>query len=322
MHFDVFNGDADGICALLQLRLSDRRKSTLVTGVKRDIQLLKHVPVSEDIKSVTVLDISLEKNVSHLNKLLDKGINVVYCDHHRAGEIPDSKHLTTYIDTTPEICTSLLINKHLKGEHYLWAITGAFGDNLLKQAQDLAKVEGLQKEDTSFLKELGTLINYNGYGATLSDLHFDPKVLYQELYHFPNPLKLRNDEDSAFYKLKSAFDADWDEVVNTKAHSVSNGTEIYLLPNEPWARRISGTFGNWLTNQKPQKAIAVLSLNPNQESYTVSVRSPLINREGADDVCCQFPTGGGRKAAAGINSLPSDEVSRFIEIMESRFNVG
>ena len=35
MHFDVFNGDADGICALLQLRQTFP-DSKLVTGVKRD----------------------------------------------------------------------------------------------------------------------------------------------------------------------------------------------------------------------------------------------------------------------------------------------
>ncbi|MEJ2533090.1 MAG: DHH family phosphoesterase, partial [Halioglobus sp.] len=40
MNFDVFNGDADGICALLQLRKAQPLESTLVTGVKRDINLL------------------------------------------------------------------------------------------------------------------------------------------------------------------------------------------------------------------------------------------------------------------------------------------
>src|SRR5678815_3472044 len=39
-YFDVFNGDADGICALHQLRLADPLDSTLVTGLKRDIALL------------------------------------------------------------------------------------------------------------------------------------------------------------------------------------------------------------------------------------------------------------------------------------------
>ena len=42
--YDVFNGDADGICSLVQLRLAEPRESTLVTGVKRDINLLTQVP--------------------------------------------------------------------------------------------------------------------------------------------------------------------------------------------------------------------------------------------------------------------------------------
>ena len=40
MHYDIFNGDADGILSLLQLRLADPIASELVTGVKRDIVLL------------------------------------------------------------------------------------------------------------------------------------------------------------------------------------------------------------------------------------------------------------------------------------------
>ena len=57
-HYDVFNGDADGICALHQLRLADPRESVLVTGVKRDINLVKRVS-AETGDTVTVLDISL-----------------------------------------------------------------------------------------------------------------------------------------------------------------------------------------------------------------------------------------------------------------------
>ena len=35
--YDIFNGDADGLCALQQLRLAEPRTATLVTGTKRDI---------------------------------------------------------------------------------------------------------------------------------------------------------------------------------------------------------------------------------------------------------------------------------------------
>ena len=37
------------------------------------------------------------------------------------------------------------------------------------------------------------------------------------------------------------------------------------------------------------------------------------NKTGADELCMQFPTGGGRKAAAGINDLPADMLQEFID---------
>jgi hypothetical protein len=54
-NYDVFNGDADGICALQQLRLQTPREATLISGLKRDIDLLQRVePQSGD--HITVLD--------------------------------------------------------------------------------------------------------------------------------------------------------------------------------------------------------------------------------------------------------------------------
>ena len=47
-HYDVFNGDADGICALTQMRNAQPVDSTLITGVKRDISLLKQVDAQAD----------------------------------------------------------------------------------------------------------------------------------------------------------------------------------------------------------------------------------------------------------------------------------
>jgi hypothetical protein len=44
---DVFNGDADGICALIQYRLAYPADATLVTGVKRDIKLLEKIQVKK-----------------------------------------------------------------------------------------------------------------------------------------------------------------------------------------------------------------------------------------------------------------------------------
>ena len=62
MHYiDVFNGDADGICALIQLRKTSPQQAQLVTGVKRDINLLKYVEATPE-HHISVLDISFDKN--------------------------------------------------------------------------------------------------------------------------------------------------------------------------------------------------------------------------------------------------------------------
>jgi len=74
-HIDVFNGDADGICSLIQLRRHDPVASELVTGVKRDLSLLKRVNASVG-DTVTVLDIAVEKNRLDLDRLLAAGATI------------------------------------------------------------------------------------------------------------------------------------------------------------------------------------------------------------------------------------------------------
>jgi len=76
-NFDVFNGDADGILSLVQLRRAEPRKAELVTGRKRDITLLDRVNVGEG-DHVTVLDISMRSNADDLRRILSRGAYVFY----------------------------------------------------------------------------------------------------------------------------------------------------------------------------------------------------------------------------------------------------
>ena len=144
MHsYDVFNGDADGICALIQLRLADPRDSVLITGVKRDISLVSRVP-NAALAQVTILDISLEKNREAVDVLLSVGCSVFYVDHHFPGEnVPDHPNFRALIDTQPTTCTSLLVDEHLGGRFHNWALTAAFGDNLNAVGEELATKGGL-----------------------------------------------------------------------------------------------------------------------------------------------------------------------------------
>ncbi|CAH7382716.1 Acetyltransferase [Vibrio chagasii] len=315
MHYDVFNGDADGIIALLQLRKAEPKHSKLVTSVKRDIKLLQQVANQSDVSGCTILDISMEKNIDALYDLIERDIPLFYCDHHRTGEVPQADNFTALINLDANTCTSLLINQHLAGQYADWAIVGAYGDNMFANAELLANSIGLNLDERAFLKELGTLINYNGYGASIDDLHIAPKELFQRLMHYVSPFDLKRDLSSPYYILKQGYEADNQFVTSLAPIENSEVSEIYRLPCEPWARRISGVLGNALANKSPDKAHAVLTLNENQQNFTVSVRAPLNNRTGADEVCCQFTTGGGRKAAAGINALPIEQTAEFIQVL-------
>jgi len=329
MHYDVFNGDADGIIALLQLRLAEPKESVLITGVKRDISLLKQVDVSK-ATAVTVLDISLEKNNQALQALLDNQVDVFYVDHHRTGEIPNSTKLTTLLNTDANICTSLLVNDFLKGQYINWAIAAAFGDNMQASAKALAEKVGLTETEQAQLSELGVYINYNGYGASVDDLHFHPADLYQALLKYPDPFTLINESGSIFWQLKQAYLADMAKAQSAKVISEQSSVKAVQLADEPWARRVSGVFGNDLANQAPDRAHIVLTLNkvdeqqeshssPDLASYTVSLRAPLNNKQGAGDICSEFPTGGGRAAAAGVNALPVSQLDEFIKHVESYY---
>ena len=315
---DVFNGDADGICALHQLRLQDPcPDARLLSGVKRDIALLEQVREVRET-AVTVLDISLDKNRESLKEILAAGNTVFYVDHHYAGEIPASELLSAHIDPDPLICTSLIVNRLLEGKYTLWAIAGAFGDNLDESAEQLAQEQGVDQVALAQLKETGILLNYNGYGASLEDLFFHPVDLFRQVQPYANPLDFYIDAP-ALQTLKDGYQSDMEQALSfAPVHQDSSG-RIYQLPAEAWARRVAGVYSNTLARQRPELAHALLTENADN-SLRISIRAPLNNRNGADVLCRQFPTGGGRAAAAGVNALPPDQLDAFIRAFSAQFS--
>lgn len=316
-HFDVFNGDADGICALHQMRLAKPLQSTLITGVKRDINLLKKVQATASDK-ILVLDISLDKNRNELSQLLSAGCFIEYFDHHFSGQIPQHKNLTTTINTDADTCTSLLVNQHLKQKYLAWAVTAAFGDNLHNCANIAAIPLALSEQKLQQLELLGTCINYNGYGASLDDLIFTPDDLYKKISHYENPFDFIA-SDQNYDELLSGYQEDLGKVEICKAEYESTSHSVTILPNEKWARRVSGVYANQLATENPDRAHALLTQQGDQ-NFLVSVRAPLNNKTGADELCRQFETGGGRKAAAGINKLPESDYDLFVNRFTQAFS--
>ncbi len=314
--FDVFNGDADGICALHQLRLATPAKAVLITGVKRDIALLRRVE-AEPGDLVTVLDVSADVNRSALVSLLERGVRVKYFDHHFAGDLPVHPNLEAYIDTSAETCTSLLVDRHLHGLHRLWAIAGAYGDNLARPAGAFADRLGLDETPRRRLRELGEDIAYNAYGDCEADLIVHPAELYRALAAYADPFAFIRDAPVC-RRLSEQKHADLRLAALAEPEVALGGATIYVLPDAAWARRVRGVMANRLANGYANLAHAVLT--PDREGgYAVSVRAPLASPSGADALCRRFPSGGGRLAAAGIDHLPEDALPRFVSEMDRAF---
>jgi len=318
MNYDVFNGDADGICALLQLRKADPRDAILVTGVKRDINLLATVDAAAG-DQITVLDVSMDTNRAALDRALANQATVFYVDHHFSGDIPQHANLTAIINEAADVCTAVLVNGHLKNRHLDWAVTGAFGDNLHDTARALAKGLDISEPDLALLEALGTYINYNGYGPALEDLHFDPKQLYLRLYAAADPLDFVHHSPD-FKKLSTGYQEDMALAEGLQPLYSKPGSAVFLLPDQAWARRVSGVYSNDLASNNPGRAHAVLTEKDNG-NYLISVRAPMTNKRGAAELCLQFPTGGGRAGAAGINDLPADQLPAFVAAFEQAYAV-
>lgn len=317
-HVDVFNGDADGICALHQLRLEEPRAATLVTGLKRDIGLLAAVRASRG-DEVTVLDISLDRNRRDLEALLARGARVRYFDHHYAGAIPAHPNLEAVIDESGAYCTSGLVDRHLGGRRRAWAVAGAFGDACEEAAYALARSLGLDAAPVAILRELGTAINYNAYGEREADVAIAPAALYRVVARYDDPFHLFRAEPIVGH-LCGLRDADLARAQEMGAVRASPTAAAYLLPDEPWSRRVSGTFANRLAAAAPARAYAVLSPRADG-SYVVSVRTAPGCGPAAVDFCRRFPGGGGRRTAAGIASLDRGVLQPFLSAFMEAFAV-
>ena len=312
-HIDVCNGDADGLCARRQWRGAFPQATELVTGLKRDIALLRHVQASAG-DQVTVFDLGMDCNQADLRRLLAAGAHVHYIDHHATGDIPVHPGLRTNIDLASEACTSLIVDQLLGGAQRAWALVGAYGDNLHGVADVLAARSGHDTAARARLRALGEAINHNAYGDTPNDVAIAPAALDALLAHHPDPFSLMATEPIVATLLQRRAD-DLQQGLLWPADTRCAQGRVRVLPDAPWCRRVIGSLANELATQAPDQAQAVLKALPNG-GYVVSVRAPLRRPAGADRLCAQFG-GSGRARAGGIACLPESELPRFMSAFEA-----
>ena len=218
------------------------------------------------------------------------------------------------ISPAPEVCTSALVNGRLRSAFTEWAVVGCFGDNLDTTADTL--IDNLSSSvDRDALKQLGICVNYNAYGSQPADLHFHPADLYRRMQCHTSPTALLQDDRDLFETLVAAYETDMSAARRHLGLSMTT-TSRWCHSRRGVGTRVSGCMATtWLTSHRTKRTRS----DGYRRWLFGKVRAPLNNRTGADAVCRQFETGGGRAAAAGINQLPRDQLGRFIDALRAQY---
>jgi hypothetical protein len=138
------------------------------------------------------------------------------------------------------------------------------------------------------LCELGKLLSYNAYGESLADLHFHPALLYAEVSQFKDPFELIA-EASAFRTLQRGYHSDRLYLNSLTPAESGKDAILYVLPDQSWARRISGS----LQISLPLITIQIMCSYRAKSQRSFRCQHP-VGKAGtvpASTFCERFPTG-------------------------------
>jgi hypothetical protein len=161
------------------------------------------------------------------------------------------------------------------------------------------------------------VLNYNAYGECIDDLLLAPDALYRAISPYADPFDFIASAEQ-YRMLADGYRADAARMSGLHPQWEWDHGAVYVLPNACWARRVSGVLANRLAAGDDGRAYAVLTENTDG-TFVVSVRSGEPGTHAANVLCESFSGGGGRRAAAGINRLPADEVERFVRAFSDYF---
>ena len=79
---------------------------------------------------------------------------------------------------------------------------------------------------------------------------------------YATPFAFVEEARDTFEKLETGYKEDMAAAASVEPTRESDKTAVFIFPNEPWARRVSGVYSNDLANASPSRAHAVLTERP------------------------------------------------------------
>jgi len=297
---DVCNGDADGLCSVLQWRLHDTRESTILTLLNNETSLAGRVHTRPGDEFL-ICDVPLEPNRSTLKKLLDGGARVQYVNHQFTDDVPWHPQFQATVDSSENACSSLIVDRLLHGKYREWALVGTYGKRLTLVADQLATDMGLLGNDKIRLRELGELISYNACVANVKDACIEPAALYDRLSRYPQPMDFLKSE-SLICEIDAVRREDIYRASELTPYWQDVDASVYVLPDTPWAHRIASGLDQRIAADDPTRAHAFLRPVENGH-FDVKVRAA---RSAAAAIR------GERPCAWVVEHLPQGEIDHFI----------
>ena len=80
-------------------------------------------------------------------------------------------------------------------------------------AMNMAKSENLNEEQTTLLKQIGLVVNYNSYGQTVDDLFFPPEEIAKAVKACGSDIFRFTEQSDIFPTLLENFSADMSSAV-------------------------------------------------------------------------------------------------------------
>lgn len=305
---DVCNGDADGLCSILQWRMHEPKEATMLALLDCDTSLVGRVHTRPGDEFL-MCDIPMEPNRSTLLQLLAGGARVQYFNHQVTEEIPWHPLLQTTVDFSRDACTSLIVDRLLGGKYRGWAVVGAYGKHLTHVADKLAMDMGLVADVRAQLRELGELISYNALVPHEDDACIAPARLYEHLSRYPSPTDFLRSEP-IISELDSVRRDDLYRATELTPYWQDAYACVYVLPDAPWAHRVAGGLDKAIAAREPTRAHAFLC-PAGDTHFRVTVhaaRNTSVGSFGVDDA----EMGSVRPRAWVIHHLPHDEIDHFI----------